>query len=379
MARVLPTHQVNLGGWRFSLNPGPFSIKGHVLIGTMVACNSGTAYAVDIVILQKLWYHNVMSFVAGMFLVLTTQITGFAMTGIIRRFLVRPAHMIWPATLVVASLFRSLHAQRREDNHGHMSHMRYFMIVAGGMFIYYWIPGFIFPTIGTITWICWINPNNIVLAQITGSNGLGIDVIALDWTAASMYISPLVTSWFAQLNILVGFILVVWSPGPTTPISGTPRTIQPLPLSCTRPTVLNDKSQVLDADGLLDENLYRAYGPLRMNSFFALTYGVGFAGLTSTLVHVILSHGKEIVERWKSARAEHEDIHSRLMNMYPEVPDWRYSPCIAFIFVLPVGIVQAVTNQQPGLNIVTEYVIGYLLPGHAIANITFKTYGYIGN
>jgi len=35
--------------------------------------------------------------------------------------------------------------------------------------------------------------------------------------------------------------------------------------------------------------------------------------------------------------------------------------------------------MSPGLNIVTEYTIGYLLPGHAIANVTFKTYGYIVN
>ena len=81
LARVLPTHQLNLFGFKFSLNPGPFNIKEHVLIGTMVACNQGTAYAVDIVILQKLWYNSEKSFVAGMFLVLTTQITGFAIAG----------------------------------------------------------------------------------------------------------------------------------------------------------------------------------------------------------------------------------------------------------------------------------------------------------
>src|SRR5690606_16950973 len=52
---------------------------------------------------------------------------------------------------------------------------------------------------------------------------------------------------------------------------------------------------------------------------------------------------------------------------------------IAMFFVLPVGIVQAVTNQQPGLNIITEYVIGYIYPGHPITNVTFKTYGYIVN
>ncbi|KAF9310248.1 hypothetical protein BG006_004885, partial [Podila minutissima] len=114
-----------------------------------------------------------------------------------------------------------------------------------------------------------------------------------------------------------------------------------------------------------------------------------------------------MVQRWKESRVEVEDVHSRLMRVYPEVPHWWYTilfvislglsfvTCIvwgympwwavflaigiAIFFVLPVGIVQAVTNQQPGLNIITEYVIGYMLPGEAITNVTFKTYGYIVN
>lgn len=55
----------------------------------------------------------------------------------------------------------------------------------------------------------------------------------------------------------------------------------------------------------------------------------------------------------------------------------RHGPC--HFFRPPIGFVLPVTNQQPSLNIVTEYVIGYLLPGDAIANVTFKTYGYIVN
>ncbi|KAF9575926.1 hypothetical protein EC968_000887 [Mortierella alpina] len=410
MARVLPTRQFNLFGWSFSLNPGPFSIKEHVLIGTMAACNSGTAYAVDIVILQNIFYGDHKPFVAGLFLVLTTQITGFALAGVIRRFLVRPAHMIWPATLVSASLFRSLHSSLSEDDHGRMSRMKYFLIVAGGMFCYYWLPGLIFPTIGTIAWICWINPDNLILSQLTGSNGLGIGVIALDWSAASAYVAPLVTPWFAQVNILIGFILVVYIMVPWAYYTDLWHSknfpIISAGLYLENGTEYN-KSLVLDSKGLLDDNAYIAYGPLRMDSFFALTYGIGFAGLSATVMHVILYNGSEIVERWKSARAENEDIHSRLMRVYPEVPDWWYgllfvvtfalsmvtcvvwdfmpwwalllSLAIAAFFVLPVGVVQAVTNQQPGLNIVTEYVIGYMLPGHAIANVTFKTYGYIVN
>ena len=407
MAIFLPTKDVNILGFSFSLNPGPFSVKEHILIGTMTAVNTSTAYAVDIVILQKLFYSSEKPFIAGLLLVFTTQITGFALAGALRKFLIRPAHMIWPSTLVTASLFRSLHAAGNTPAEaGRMTRMRYFLLVTLGSFIWYWFPGLIFPTIGVISWICWIKPDNVVLSQLTGSNGLGIGTISLDWAAASYYVQPLVTPWFAQVNILVGFILVAWVMVPWAYYTDLWKSKNYPILSASlflEDGTLYNKSEIL-IDNVLNDDKYRNYGPVRMDSFFALTYGVGFAGLMATVVHVVLYHGQEMMARWKSARQENEDIHSRLMRVYPEVPDWWYASLfvislalslvtcvvweympwwavllaigIAIIFVLPVGIVQAVTNQQPGLNIVTEYVIGYLLPGHAIANVTFKTYGY---
>lgn len=33
--------------------------------------------------------------------------------------------------------------------------------------------------------------------------------------------------------------------------------------------------------------------------------------------------------------------------------------------------------QTPGLNIITEYIMGIILPGRPIANVCFKTYGYM--
>lgn len=33
--------------------------------------------------------------------------------------------------------------------------------------------------------------------------------------------------------------------------------------------------------------------------------------------------------------------------------------------------------QSPGLNVVTEYIIGYLLAGRPLANVSFKVYGYM--
>lgn len=50
---------------------------------------------------------------------------------------------------------------------------------------------------------------------------------------------------------------------------------------------------------------------------------------------------------------------------------------LAFVYVIPIGMIQAITNQQVGLNVITELVIGYALPGRPIAMMMFKTWGYI--
>jgi OPT family oligopeptide transporter len=39
----------------------------------------------------------------------------------------------------------------------------------------------------------------------------------------------------------------------------------------------------------------------------------------------------------------------------------------------------AISNQAVALNVVTELIIGYLLPGRPIAVMTFKTWGYISS
>jgi len=50
---------------------------------------------------------------------------------------------------------------------------------------------------------------------------------------------------------------------------------------------------------------------------------------------------------------------------------------IAFVYVIPIGMIQAITNQQVGLNVITELIIGYALPGRPVAMMMFKTWGYI--
>ncbi|KAG0252317.1 hypothetical protein BG011_007042 [Mortierella polycephala] len=390
----------------FTLNPGPFSIKEHVLIGVMANCNSYPAYAMNNIVMQSSFLMNRVPFIAGLLLVLTTQITGLAFAGAFKRVLVWPVQMVWPSTLVQASFYQGLHKQKENiEDAGRMSRMKYFWLATLGSFVWFWFPKVIFPTLSAMSVLCWINPENIVLSQLTGSRGLGIGTISLDWTSITFYLQPLITPWFAQVNILIGFVLMAYILVPLAYYTN-------LWDSKSYPIVSSwyyhangdffDSNSVVNQDGVLDEELYNVVGPIRMSSFIAITYGIAFAAFTATIVHAVLYHGKEIVARSKIRIGQKEDVHMKLMRAYPEVPDlwylvlfiictlssfivcvcYDYMPwwalILAFVIalglVLPLGILQAITNQQPTLQAITEYIMGFLLPGRVVPHAMFKTY-----
>ena len=58
---------------------------------------------------------------------------------------------------------------------------------------------------------------------------------------------------------------------------------------------------------------------------------------------------------------------------------WAFLLAVALStgFALPIGIIQAITNVQIGLNVITEFVMGFMQPGKPLALMMFKTYGYI--
>lgn len=80
MAATLPTRifRVPLINWEFTLNPGPFNVKEHVLIVIFAnagsAFGSGYAYAVGIVNIIKAFYKREISFFAGLLITFTTQV-----------------------------------------------------------------------------------------------------------------------------------------------------------------------------------------------------------------------------------------------------------------------------------------------------------------
>ncbi|OMO76965.1 Oligopeptide transporter OPT superfamily [Corchorus capsularis] len=79
MARTLPTRDYNLLGWRFTLNPGPFNMKEHVIITIFANCGvsfgGGDAYSIGAITVMKAYYKQSLNFLCGLLIVLTTQVT----------------------------------------------------------------------------------------------------------------------------------------------------------------------------------------------------------------------------------------------------------------------------------------------------------------
>ncbi|XP_078150388.1 oligopeptide transporter 4-like [Carex rostrata] len=418
LAKILPEKKFHIpwcGDRLFSLNPGPFNIKEHVLISIFAnagyAFGNGHAYGVGIIDIIRAFYHRHISFLASWLLIITTQVLGYGWAGLMRKYVVEPAHMWWPTTLVQISLFRALHVKEDEKR---MSRAKFFMIALSCSFIWYIFPGFLFPTLTYISWVCWVFSRSVTAQQLgSGMRGLGLGAFTLDWSVISSFLlSPLISPFFAIANIFVGFALFMYVIIPVSYWGFDLYNAKTFPIFSSHlftgngslydiEAIVNDKFEI-------DINAYQKQGKIHLSTFFALSYGLNFAMIASTLTHVAFFYGREIYERFRVSYKGKPDIHTKLMKRYDDIPAWwfhfllvlslivsvllctilkdqvqlpwwglLFACAMAFVFTLPISIITATTNQTPGLNVITEYMMGLILPGKPIANVCFKVYGYM--
>lgn len=137
MAQVLPRRYFTLLGQSFTLNPGPFSVKEHVLIAVLAGSGSGAAYGADIIAIMDLYYHQTIGHLGGILLLLSTQMLGFGLSGLMYNLLVRPSKMVWPACLVPISLFNTLHGKESTIT---WERLRFFRLAFLAIFAWQFIP-----------------------------------------------------------------------------------------------------------------------------------------------------------------------------------------------------------------------------------------------
>jgi len=414
---VMPDREWKILGLKFNLRPGKFNFKEHVVIVAMsnAAYGGGTLYATDVLLAQRLFYGQDFGWAFQMLFGITTLCTGYGLAGLARRFLVWPAAMIWPADLVNCALFYTLHDHSRSDptktNGWKIGRYKLFLIVGAAAFVWYWFPGWLFKGLSYFSFICWAAPNNVIVNKLFGGmSGYGLMPISFDWTVISGFVgSPLIPPFHAIANVMGGIIVVFIFISMGIHFSGT-WYADFLPIqsseSYDNTGAIYNVTRILDANKHFNETAYQNYSPLFLPTQFALAYGLSFAAVSAVIIHVGLYHGKEIWNQFKMARHQEDDVHMRLMKKYRDAEDWWYAALfvvmvaisfgvvagwptgfpawayvvcmlIPIVWLIPIGLIQAITNVQLGLNVLTEFVIGYMVPGRPMAMMMFKNYGYI--
>ncbi|WVQ66274.1 OPT family small oligopeptide transporter [Kwoniella botswanensis] len=431
LARVLPDWGFTLFGSRHSLNNGPFNRKEHMLISIMANISFTAPYTYYIIPVQAMpqYFNQSFAYNRGyqILLSLAVNMFGYGLAGLLRRFLVYPSVAIWPATLNTVALVKAFHQQNNEAVPGpfgrvyRASREKIFLVAMGCMFIYFFFPSYIFQALSSFSWMTWIAPDNVKLDAVTGIwGGLGLNPWpTFDWNmfgGAGLYLPT-----FAVANQVVGIIigafmiLAIWFTNTWNtgflPINSN-ATFDNTGASYNVTSVLNP------ATGKLDETLYRSYS----QPFFSAGYIVyniwAFASYTASFSYVFLFYRRDIIRGFKGVYRRlfkkvddedlEEDIHYRLMKRYKEVPDWHYAVLlvlpIAFgcaavagwpthapvaalfyglilpiIFILPLGIIQAVTGIPVALNILANIIGGSITAGEGNSLMYFKSWGYLSS
>ncbi|KAI8459070.1 oligopeptide transporter 4 [Phakopsora pachyrhizi] len=377
-------------GAEWSLNSGPFNIKEHTVIAIMANAAVGPVYAVNTTLVMEKFYKRPPGAGFDFCIALATQLLGFSLAGVTRRFLIWPASMIWPSNLVICTLLNTFHAEDDDGSDGSLTRFKFFMYVSFGAFVWYWFPG-----------------NRLVNQLFGTTNGLGLSILTFDWSQIAYIGSPLVAPWWAEVNVAVGFVIFFYILGPILYYTNTWSQAY-LPLGGTsvydRFGKPYNTTRVVDLNtGALNLTAYQEYSPLFLPATFTAVYSIAFALATSAIVHTVLYHGHSIWDKIKNIKTEDEDVHAKLMRNYPEVPDWWYwsyfllfsgfsiifievydtglpiwglllALFVALAYVLPGGFIFAMTSQQISINLVAEIIPGYLLPGKPFSNMLFKTF-----
>lgn len=200
-AAIVPARTFTTFGRTWSLNPGPFNIKEHSIIVVMAGVSFSVAYSTDIILAQMIFYKQNFGLVFQILLTICTQSLGYGMAGVMRKFLVYPAAMIWPTNLVNVSLMNAMHDKHDKPDPrvfgGSMSRYKWFTLVSAVSFFYFFLPGYLAKCLSLFAPLTWLAPQNVVVNQLFGENsGMSLLPITFDWSQIAGYIgSPMMTPW----------------------------------------------------------------------------------------------------------------------------------------------------------------------------------------
>jgi len=143
------------------LNPGPFNMKEHASITLMASAASQSALATEALAAQDLFYGGYPNKAAGIFVVITAQLIGFGLAGLLRHILVYPTHMLWPMNLPITSLLESLH----KDKAVAKARLKIFYIIFFTFLVWEIFPEYVFTVLEGVSIFCLAHQNSLVFTN----------------------------------------------------------------------------------------------------------------------------------------------------------------------------------------------------------------------
>ena len=185
-----------------------------------------------------------------------------------------------------------------EKDEQRMTRAKFFLVALICSFSWYLFPGYLFTTLSSISWVCWVFSKSVTAQQIgSGMRGLGIGALTLDWSVvASFLFSPLISPFFSIVNVLVGYVLILYIFIPVAYWGLDLYSAKRFPIFSSH--LFTAKGQKYDIVATVNDNFepelnkYEEQGRIHLSMFFALTYGFGFATIASTLTHVGFFYGR---------------------------------------------------------------------------------------
>jgi OPT family small oligopeptide transporter len=378
----------------------------------MASTASNSALAISIFASQELYYHVETNVAVGVFTIISSQLIGYGMAGIMRIFLVYPTWAVYPQVMPTVQLFEALH--RGEGMMSQSKRKKFFWGFFIGIFVWEWFPEYIAPTLTGISIFCLADRKSSWVSRIfggaAGNEGLGALSLCFDWVylgSGGGSIGSLFTPLSTQLSLYGGVAVCMIAfcacyQFNTWKAQNFPFLTQ---LLYYENGTEYDQLAILNPDFTLNEEKLAVqglpwYAASQLLFKISRTMYIGAA-----LTHFLIWHGKKVWSLIRGGRNSIDDPHFKKMKAYPEMSNWWYfavfgvcfgiaigttygaksqlpawatiiALLFGWLFVPVIGTLYATVGYAPSIENMIQMLGGALVPGKPVANMYFTMYGY---
>ena len=358
LARVLPHRRISVPftRWSFDLNPGPWSIKEHVLVTITAASGATGNLAATPISVGELYFNERLHPAAAILFMWSIDATGYAFAAIARQVLLYEPEYPWFQALCQTALFETQNRQNQNPTPTARRQMRVFWLVLLGITLWQFLPEFVFPMLGSMAFLCWVAPHNPVANFVgSGLGGMGFLNLSFDWANISNYNAgvPLFLSpWWSQVVLFCSFVLSCWILLPAAKYGSLGSFDHCLMTNraCTADGEKYPVSSLLTPQNTLNQTAYEENGPMYLGTHYLWSIFFDYASYVSAYAWIAFFGASSIRTAWRKFQArrnqpgqginhQYTDRLNVLMRSYPEVPLWWYVALFAASFVTIMTIV----------------------------------------